>query len=69
MMKKWKLRKKTIAFICAAALLTVSAAGITARLKSGNTDTEAATLITAQAELGDVSTSVTSSGTLEGKEG
>ena len=66
--KSRKKGKKIIAVICAAVLLTVSAAGITIKLKSGKKNTEATTRMTAQAELGDVSTSVTSSGTLEGKE-
>lgn len=54
--------------VCALALVAASAYGIIHKLKSGKQDTKATTLLSAQAQIGDVSTSITSSGTLEGKE-
>ena len=61
-------RKKIAAGICAVALLAGGIYGAIYKSQSGGQSVKAATQMSAQAQIGDVSTTISSSGTLEGKE-
>ena len=61
-------RKKVLAGICALVLLSGGIYGAIYKSRSGGQNVKAATQMSAQAQIGDVSTTISSSGTLEGKE-
>ena len=61
-------RKKILAGICALVLLSGGVCGAVYKSRSGGQSVKAATQMSAQAQIGDVSTTISSSGTLEGKE-